>query len=100
VRRTADAFVIEAAVAGLEPRQIDVRVTPTELLLGADVRHQDAEQPGEVVLCEFVSGPLFRTYRFPESVDPGRVTAEYRDGLLRVRAPLAHPATKVDVQAA
>ena len=100
IRRTADAFVIEAAVAGLEPRQIDVRVSPTELLLSADVRHQDSEQLGEVVLCEFVNGPLFRTYTFPEPVDPGRATAEYRNGLLRVRAPLAHPGTKLDVQAA
>jgi len=100
VRRLPDAFLVEAAVAGLEARQIDVRVTPTELLLTADVRHQDADQPGEVVLCEFVNGPLFRTFTFPEPVDPGRATAEYRNGLLRVRVPLAHRPRKVDVRAA
>jgi HSP20 family molecular chaperone IbpA len=36
VRRTKDALVIEAAVAGIEPKQFDVQVTPTELVLGAD----------------------------------------------------------------
>jgi hypothetical protein len=35
-----------------------VRVTPTELLLAADVHHSNREQEGEVVLCEFVNGPL------------------------------------------
>jgi HSP20 family protein len=99
VRRTKDAFVVEAAVAGLDPKQFDVRVTPTELLLAADVHHLDREQEGEVVLCEFIDGPLFRSYRFPEPIDPGQVTAEYRNGLLRVTAPLAHPAKKVEIHA-
>jgi HSP20 family molecular chaperone IbpA len=66
VRRTKDAFVVEAAVAGIDPKQIDVQVTPTELVLGAPVHHSDREQAGEVLLCEFANGPLFRSYKFPE----------------------------------
>jgi HSP20 family protein len=100
VRRTRDAFVIEAAVAGLDPKQFDVRVSPTELLLSADVHHSDRKQEGEVVLCEFVNGPLFRSYKFPQPIDPARVTAEYRNGLLSVTAPLAHPAVQVAIHAA
>lgn len=100
VRRTKDAFVIEAAVAGVDPKQFDVRVTPTELPLAADVHHSDRGQDGEVVLCEFVNGPLFRSYRFPEPIDPAHVSAEYRNGLLRVTAPVAHPATKVEIHVA
>lgn len=99
VVRTKDAFVIEAAVAGVDPKQFDVRVTPTELLLTADLHHADREQEGDVVLCEFANGPLFRSYPFPEPVDPARVSAEYRNGMLRVTAPLAHPAAKVKVHA-
>ena len=100
VRRTRDAFVVEAALAGIDPKQLDVQVTPTELVLGAPVHHSDREQEGEVVLCEFANGPLFRSYQFPDPVDPVRVSAEYRNGMLRVTAPLAQPATKVHVNAA
>jgi HSP20 family protein len=100
VRRTKDAFVVEAAVAGVERKQFDVQVTPTELLLGAHVHHSDREQEGEVVLCEFANGPLFRSYTFPEPVDPTRVSAEYWNGMLRVTAPLAQPPTKVEIQPA
>ena len=100
VRRTKDAFIVEAAVAGIEPKQFNVQVTPTELVVGAHVHHADREQEGEVVLCEFANGPLFRSFEFPEPVDPARVSAEYRNGMLRVTAPLAQPATKAEVQAA
>jgi HSP20 family molecular chaperone IbpA len=100
VRRTKDAFIIEAAVAGVDPKQFDVQVTPSELVLSAHVHHSDREQEGEIVLCEFANGPLFRSYRFPAPIDPARVAAEYKNGLLRVMAPLAQPATKVEIQAA
>jgi HSP20 family protein len=100
VRRTKDALVIEAAVAGLDPGHIDVRVTPTELLLSADVHHSDQQQDGEVILCEFANGPLFRSYTFPEPVDPSRAWADCLNGLLRVTVPLAATATKVKVYAA
>jgi len=100
VRRTQDAFVVEAAVAGMDPKQFDLQVTPTQLVLAAHVHHADREQEGEVVLCEFANGPLFRSYTFPEPINPARVSAEYRNGLLCVTAPLARPATKVEVAAA
>jgi HSP20 family molecular chaperone IbpA len=90
VQRTRDAFVVEAAVAGIDPKRLDVRVTPNELLVTANVHHSDREQEGEVLLCEFVNGPLFRTYTFPEPIDPAGASAECRNGLLRVRAPVAN----------
>ena len=97
VLRTKDAFVIEAAVAGVDPKLLDVRVTPTDLVLAAELHHSDRAQEGDVVLCEFANGPLFRAYRFPEPVDPARVSAECRNGMLRLVAPLAQPARKVKV---
>jgi HSP20 family protein len=100
VRQTKDAFIIEAAVAGVDPKQFDVQVTPTELVLAARVHHSDREQEGDVVLCEFANGPLFRSYNFPAPIDSARVSAEYRNGMLRIVAPLAQPATKVEIQAA
>jgi len=100
VRRTRDAFVVEAAIAGIDPKQLDLQVTPTELVLGAPLHHSDREQEGEVVVCEFAKGPLFRSYTFPDPVDPARVSAQYRNGMLRVTAPLAQPTTKVEVEAA
>ena len=100
VHRTDDAFVVEAALAGVPSSQLDVRVTPNELLLAAELHHSHHEQEGDAIVCEFANGPLFRSYRFPEPIDVGRVSAEYRDGLLRVTAPRARAATRIQVHAA
>jgi HSP20 family protein len=100
VRCTKDAFVVTVAAAGVEARQFDLRLTPNEMVLSADLHHTDADKEGDVMVCEFARGPLFRAYRFPQPVDPSSVTAEYRNGLLVVTAKRAMPGTRIDVTAA
>ena len=93
VRREDGAFLVEVALAGVEPGQLDVQASSDELLLEAPLHHRHQTPGCEVLTCEFANGPLFRTVRFPEPVDPKRVKAELRNGLLRVTAPLAGRAT-------
>ena len=95
-------FVIEAALAGVEPRQLDIQVTHDTLLIKADTPHTHPETKGIVHVCEFQAGPLFRAIKFPAAIDPEAVKAEYRDGLLRVTAAIAaeQQTKKVDVHAA
>lgn len=87
VQQTDGAYVIEAAVAGVEPKQIDVRVAPHDLLITAEVHHRHMHT-GDALVCEFSAGPLFRSYHFAHPVDPGRAKADYTNGLLRITAPI------------
>lgn len=88
VQQHGGAYVVEAAIAGIEPRQIDIRVAPTAVLISAEVHHHH-QHTGDALLCEFSAGPLFRSYHFAQPVDPARTKAEYKNGLLRITAPLA-----------
>jgi len=88
VQQSNGAYVVEAALAGLEPRQIDVRVAPGGVLISANVHHRH-QHTGDALLCEFSTGPLFRSYHFAHPVDPVRTRAEFKNGLLRITAPLA-----------
>ena len=88
VQQSDGAYVVEAALAGLEPRQIDVRVAPGDVLISANVHHRH-QHTGDALLCEFSTGPVFRSYHFAHPVDPVRTRAEYKNGLLRITAPLA-----------
>jgi HSP20 family molecular chaperone IbpA len=88
VVRGEGAFIVEATVPGVNPKRLRVKVTPDELLVYSDAQLGEGQQSGDVVLCEFVSGPLFRTYHFPQRVDGSGATAECVNGLLRVTVPI------------
>jgi len=90
-----------AAVAGVEAKDLDVQITPEDVLIKADVDHRHTAEAGTVHVCEFSKGKVFRSIRLPERIDPETVKAEYRNGLLRLTASIAAPvAKKVAVQAA
>jgi HSP20 family protein len=93
----ANRFIVKVAIAGVEPEQLDVRVTPDDLLIEADVRHEHGPDKGAVRICEFAPGTLFRRVHFPQRVDPDKVRATLRHGLLLVTAPIAHDARPVEV---
>jgi HSP20 family protein len=92
---------LEAALAGVNPADLDVRVTPEEILITGKTEHHHEARHGTVHLCEFAPGRLFRAVHLPEPIDPDSVKAELRNGMLHMTAAVAAPATqKIDVHAA
>lgn len=82
-------FVTKVAVAGVDPKDLQVQVTPDELLIAAESKHEHTETKGEVHCCEFATGKLFRRVRFSKRVDPDKSTAQLKNGMLHVITPIA-----------
>ena len=97
-----DEFLLQVAAPGVDPKEINIEVTPEDILVKADVHHEHEEKKGEVYACEFASGNLFRSIHLPKKIDPDKVKAEFKNGMLRLKAPVAAEARakKVTVEAA
>ena len=77
---------------GVEARDIDIEVTPEEIVLKAETQHKHKEQKGIVHYCEFDSGKMFRSIHLPKKIDPDKVRAEFKNGLLRLTAEITQEA--------
>jgi HSP20 family protein len=87
-------FQLEAAISGIDPKDIDIEVTPEDIILKAETHHQHQATKGVVHYCEFASGKMFRAIHLPKKIDPDKVKAEFRNGLLRLTAEIAETRTK------
>jgi HSP20 family protein len=86
---------------GIEAKDIDVQITPDEVLIKAESSRENNVESGTVRLTEFGRGRVFRSVRFPETIDPDTTKAEYKNGMLRVAVSAAGSAEKkVEVKAA
>lgn len=105
VRRSDGRFEIEADLPGVDPRDLDVKVTGQDVLITAH-RHEAApteksKAEGKPEVKEdgraenFLK--LFGAIHFPEVIDPEAVKAEYRKGHLRLTAPIAKPTPPMSV---
>jgi HSP20 family protein len=80
---------INVAMAGMQPKDLEIEITPDDLLVRGDVRREHNESTGTVHTCEFVSGSLFRAIHFPKRVDPNKAKAEFQNGMLYLKTPVA-----------
>jgi HSP20 family protein len=101
VRQKDGRFEVRAAVAGVDTKDLSVTVSPEHLVIKGNGAHTHQAIDGTVHCCEFSGGQLFRMVPFPEPVVPENVTAECRNGLLTVTAPISgsEPATRTAVKA-
>ena len=97
-------FEVLAAVPGVDMKDLVVEVTPEELLIKGQTRHDTISDKGKVHMSEIRTGQVFRSLRFPEAIDTSTAKAEYKDGMLRMTMAVAKNVTtttkKVDIKAA
>jgi HSP20 family protein len=89
VYETAEAFVILAELAGVSEEDVVVTVDGEEVRLRGQ-RRMAGPRPDSFERLERSHGPFARTFRFEEELDPDRVSAEFKDGLLRLEVRKAH----------
>jgi HSP20 family protein len=94
-------FRVQIATPGIDPKDLDIEITPEDILVKAETQHEHKEQKGQVHVCEFRSGNLFRSIHLPKKIDPDKVKAEFKNGMLELTAELAKEAQarKVEVKA-
>ena len=102
LREKDGAFVVSSAVAGVDPHDLNVDITPENVVIKGETKHEHKQEEGQVHRCEFTSGQIFRSVQFPKPIDVAKAKAEYRNGLLTVTAPIAADAQvkKLEIRAA
>jgi HSP20 family protein len=91
VYETAEAYVVELELPGLERDDVEVQFHGDELVVRGERRPTAGGRPEVFHRLERRHGAFARAFRFAEEVDPDRVTAEFDDGLLRLEVPKARP---------
>lgn len=87
VRETKDALEIAAELPGLEPKDVEVSVEGGVLTLKGARRFEKATEGETYHRVERSYGAFERSFNLPTNVDPERVRAIYRHGVLNLTLP-------------
>jgi len=95
------ALMVEAEVPGFTDKDLEISVEPTRLVITGKHETTEKKEKGKAVYEEFTSNELVRVIDLPHEVEPGKVTATLKDGVLKLELPKVTEAiTKVEVKAA
>lgn len=88
VFRHGEEFVIVAELAGVKKDDLDVTVKGDQVRIFGTKRIE-YDEDSSVHRRERASGQFDRTLNVPAMIDSANSTAEFKDGLLKLRLPLA-----------
>jgi len=85
---------------GVDPKDVDIQVLGNMLMISGE-RSDSGETDGkDFIRREFTYGSFQRSLVLPEGVDKDRISADYRNGMLEITAPISAAALpkKVEVK--
>lgn len=83
------AYEADVALPGFEAKDVQVTVTPTEIVVHAFSKEEKHREEKNVLWTEFGSRDLYRRLEAPEAIDMEKTTATIEKGMLRIVAPKA-----------
>ncbi len=82
-----DAFILEADLPGVEPRNVQVEIVDAELILRGRRAVRLSSADGRFHTMERLTGEFVRRLELPQSVSKEAIEVEFSDGVLHVIIP-------------
>jgi len=98
VRETEDKVIVEAELPGMEPKDVDIQIEGETLMISGERKHEKEEKARGYHRLERSFGWFQRSVELPPSVDPEKVEATCKDGVLTVELAKKEEAKRKTIQ--
>lgn len=89
VRSTPDDLLVEAALPGVKPEDVDITVDDNTLTIRADDRSDRSGEESGWLVREIARGSVMRTVTLPAGLQAEKTEATFEHGVLKLRIPRA-----------
>lgn len=98
VTETNDEIRVKAELPGMNTENIDVNLTGNLLTVKGEKKEEHEEKGENTHRVERSFGTFSRSFRLPSEVDPDKVEASYKDGVLSLKLPKTEAGKNIKVQ--
>lgn len=91
-------YLIKAELPEVKKEDIKVSVHDDVLTMSGERKYEQAEKGKKYHRVERAYGSFMRTFTLPEDADGTKVTAEFKDGILRIHLPKSEKAKPKSVE--
>ena len=87
VYTTPSALIIESAIAGVNPEDIDVSISPDSVTIKGKREKEEKIKAENYIHQECYWGKFSRTIILPQEIDPDKAQANIKNGVLKITLP-------------
>jgi HSP20 family protein len=85
-------YHLSVAVPGVDPKEIELNLQGNNLTVSGEHKSESEKKEADYRQQEFSYDRFMRTIALPEGVDTQKITAEFKNGVLEIVAPLSEAA--------
>jgi HSP20 family protein len=89
ITNSTDALIVEAALPGVPPDDVEITVEDGTLTIHAETRSERKDEDGQTLISEIRRGSLTRAIALPSGLEPDKASARFEHGVLYLRIPKA-----------
>ncbi len=98
VSETSKEIIVKAELPGIEPDDIDVSITGHTVTIKGERKQEKEEEDENFHKIERSYGMFSRSIQLPAEIDPDKVKATYKKGVLTLKMPKVKAETVKKVQ--
>jgi len=91
-------LVVKCEVPGLEPKDIDISLSDGVLTIRGEKKQEREEKEADYHLVERSYGTFTRSIQLPKEVQSDKISASYKNGILKINLPKSEEAKKKEVK--
>jgi HSP20 family protein len=95
---TKDTLIVKAEVPGMNPKDIDISLLDNTLTIKGEKKQQMDEKSENYHYIGRSYGSFTRAISLPREVQGDKVTASYKDGILKIVLPKSAEAKEKEIQ--
>ena len=98
VAETKNELVVKAEVPGMDPKDIDISLSDGVLTIKGEKKREKEEKEADYHVVERSYGSFLRSVQLPKEVQSDKISASYKNGILRITLSKSEEAKKKEVK--
>ena len=98
VAETEGELVVNVEIPGMNPEDIDVSLSEGTLLIKGEKKPEPEEKEADYRLIERSYGGFSRSIQLPTEVQSDKISASYKNGILKITLPKSEEAKKKEIK--
>ena len=91
-------YLVKAEIPEMKKEDIKINVHDDVLTVSGERKYEKEEKGKKVHRVERAYGSFMRSFTMPENADGSKISAEYKDGMLKIHLPKTEQAKKKAVE--
>ena len=98
VSETKNDIVVKAELPSMDPKDLDISLSDGSLVIKGEKKHEKEEKDENYHFVERSYGSFVRTIQLPREVKHDKISASYKNGVLKVTLPKSEEAKTKEIK--